>query len=116
MTLEEFCRRVGWTDVRTWKDAVGRVRAHNRAMLGDKADPPPDIEFVARAGSTHDYLNIWIGRDRLCLLKWLGDEWVCMGGATKILRKYGFASVSAVAEATAKFRAGLAPPPKTQPK
>lgn len=109
MTLEEFCRRVGWTDVRTWKDAVARVREIQRDSLGDKADPPPDLLFKARFGRP-GYCNIWIGPDRLCLLKWQKDEWVCMGGATHIMRKYGFASIAAVAEATAAFRAGLEPP------
>ena len=103
VNLKAFCEACGFPLLKTWSEAVDRVR---------KISGAPALEtgrFEARPTGSG---SMWLDCDGvyLGLLLWKEGRWVYSGGPSDGIRKCGFADLWAVQERTRAFLDTLAPP------
>ena len=103
MNLETFCRSVGFPKLKTWAEAVDRVRRLAGA---------PEIRggrFSVRPTGSG---NMWIDCDGtyLGLLCWEGGRWRYLGGPSDAIRECGFRNLHDVQEGLHDYLQTLAPP------
>ncbi len=104
MNLKSFCTAVGFPALKTWSEAVDRVR---------KISGAPALEtgrYTVRPTGSGE--SMWLDCDGiyLGLLLWKKDRWTYGGGPSEGIKRCGFRDLFDVQERIDGYLQNLAPP------